>query len=150
MKLFNIYIKKSENDSIDDLALVKSNFSYTAFIFNFLWFLQHRMWKESGSAIVVFAVFIAIAQKGFFSAFDIFLIWIGWAMIIGLNAGYWYEQKLINKGYVFYGNVFGKNKDEAKLRFISNCFKDKEHQIFSSSITNLEQALDKTSFKYFN
>lgn len=148
MKLFNVYIKKSSDNSIDDLAAVKDNFSYTAFLFNFLWFLQHKMWKESIATIFVVVVFIVVYQADLFMTSNILIVWFGWMMFIGLNAHYWYEKKLIEDGYKFFGNVFAENKDEAKLRFISNCFKDKEHQIFSPSLTNLIKT--ENSSQYFS
>lgn len=148
MKLFNIYIKKSSNNSIDDLAVVKDNFSYSAFLFNFLWFLQHRMWKESTASILIVIVFIAAYHTGFFMTSNLLIAWFGWMMVVGLNADYWYEKMLIKDGYKFFGNVFAENKDEAKLRFISNCFKDKEHQIFSPLITNLIKT--ESSSQYFS
>ncbi len=152
MKLFNIYIKKTEADAIEDLAVVKSNFSYLAFLFNILWFLQHKMWKEAFALALVDILLIIIGQKGLFGSLDILAIELGLLLIVGLNAGYWYEQYLIKRNYQFVGNVFGKNKDEAKLRFISNCFKGEDQdqaqgEKFCPSIINLKQR--KNPSQYF-
>ena len=140
MKLFNIYIKKSEADTIEDLVVVKSNFAYLAFLFNILWFLQHKMWKEAASLTLINILLTIICQKGLFGSLDVMTIEFGLLLIVGLNAGYWYEQYLLKHNYQFVGNVFGENKDEAKLRFISNCFKNEEQdQAFCPSILNLKQ-----------
>ena len=141
MKLFHIYIKKSSDQSIDDLTMIKNGFSFFAFLFNFLWFLQHKMWRESLAFVLVSIVFGFIFQKSWLSSFDIFIIQSSLMVMIGLNANYWYEQNLLKKDYQFVGCVYGKNEDEAKLKFISNCFDDKsEANIFSSSIFNLQKS----------
>ena len=137
MKLFSIYIKKSEANITEDLLGVKSNFSYLAFFFNIIWFLQHKMWRESLVFLLVNVLLILIFQKGFFGSFDFLIIELGLWSIIGLNAGYWYEKYLVKNNYQFAGNVFGKNEDEAKLRFISNYFKN-EDQTICSSILDLK------------
>lgn len=140
MKLFNIYIKKSENQSIEDLAVIKNGFSIFAFLFNILWFLQHKMWKESSALILVSTVFGVLFHRGWFGSLDMFGLELGLLLIVGLNANYWYEQHLLKLKYQFAGCVFGKNRDEAKLRFVSNCFKDdNENNIFCPSIGNFKK-----------
>lgn len=148
MKLFTVYIKKSEADTIEDLSVVKSNFSYLAFLFNILWFLQHKMWKEAVALTLVDTILVIICQKGVFGSLDVLTIEFGLLLIVGLNAGYWYEQYLLKHNYQFVGSVFGENKDEVKLRFISNCFKSEEQgQAFCPSILNLKH--NKESSQYF-
>ncbi len=140
MKLFNIYIKKTENQAIEDLAVIENGFSIFAFLFNILWFLQHKMWKESFAFVVVNIVFSLIFHRGLFGGLDMFGIEFGLLLIIGLNANYWHEQHLLVNKYQFIGCVFGKNRDEAKLRFISNCFKDNDkNNIFCPSIANFNK-----------
>ncbi len=153
MKLFNIYIKKSENQTIEDLVVIKNCFSIFAFLFGIFWFLQHRMWKESFALVAVNIVFGFVFHKGWFGGLDIFGIEFGLMLIIGLNANYWYEQHLLEQKYQFGGCVFGKNIDEAKLRFISNCFEDgKQNNIFCPSITDFQKTKEytnKDSQQYF-
>jgi hypothetical protein len=105
------------------------------------------MWKEASVLIFINAILITIFQKGFFGLSELLILEAGLLIIVGLNAGYWYEQYLTKKIYHFSGSVFGKNKDEAKLRFISNCFKDNESSgIFCSSIGNFENKKITNSF----
>jgi hypothetical protein len=135
MKLFNIYIKKSDNTAIEDLVMIKSGFSFPAFFLNVLWFLQHKMWKEFFSLVIFNIILITLFQKNFFGDFDFFALELGFLLVVALNANYWYEQYLRQQNYQFTGCVFGKNKDEAKLRFISNYFKDQDQNtIFCPSI----------------
>jgi len=110
MKLYNAYIKKNSKGKIDDLIIVKEGFSFAAFIFWPLWFLYQKMWRE------LVALVVAIAILGFIpplSASDKILFEIFFAFIIALNANYWYEQHLQNKGYEFLNLVISKNRDEA-------------------------------------
>jgi len=141
MKLFNIYLKKSDSQTIEDLVVIKDGFSFPAFWFSIFWFLQHRMWKECFGLVLVNAVLIFALNKGWFGSLDMLTIELGLLLIAGLNANYWYEQHLMTQKYQFVGCVFGENKDEAKLRFISNCFKDEEQgKIFSPSIGDFKKA----------
>ena len=147
MKLFNIYTKKSKNNPIEDLIAVGNCFSFSAFLFSFLWFLQHKMWKESITVLVINIIFGIVIHRGWFSSYDAIIIELGLLLIIGLNAQYWYEQNLLGQDYQFIGCVFGKNKDEAKLRFISNCFKDSgPNGIFCPSIANLHKTEEQQYF----
>ena len=123
---------------IDDLVLVLNKFSPTAFLFNFLWFAIRKMWKESAIFLLIAIGFGWLFYKLNFGALNIFALEIGLLLMVGLNAGYWYEQELLKRGYKFVGNVFGKNKNDAKIRFITNHFKSKTpNKIFSPSITSL-------------
>jgi hypothetical protein len=138
MNLFNIYIKKTKDDMIDDLVLVKNKFTFPAFIFNFFWFLLRKMWKEAVAFLIISVVFALLFYKTSFGILNVFALEMGLLLMVGLNAGYWYEQQLLKTGYKFVGNVFGKNANDAKIRFITNHFKSKTpNKIFSPSITSL-------------
>jgi hypothetical protein len=153
MKLFNIYIKKSPDESIEDLIAVKSGGSFWAFCFNILWFLQHKMWKESAALILVNVVFIYIFKNSYFGYLNIITIEFGLSLIIALNANYWYGQSLLNNNYNFYGCAFAKNQEDAKLHFIKNCFDSKLknnsiESIFSPSIFDLKKPKNNASSSY--
>ncbi|MFT6077532.1 MAG: hypothetical protein ACJA02_000451 [Myxococcota bacterium] len=107
------------------------------------------MWKESFAFVVVNSLLILLFEKNFFGSLDFFIIEIGFLFIIGLNSGYWFEKNLLKRKYQFSGSVFGKNKDEARLRFVSNCFKaGEENQPFCVNITNLKPK-PKAATQYF-
>ena len=46
MKLYNALVRKNESGKIEDIIMVKEGFSWQAFIFNTIWFIYHRMFKE--------------------------------------------------------------------------------------------------------
>ena len=149
MKLFSIYIKKSPHQPIDDLVAIKNGFSFFAFLFNILWFLQHKMWRESLALVLFNIIFGLITQKNWLGGVDIITIEFVLIIMLGLNANYWYEQSLLRKNYQFSGCVYGKNDDEAKLRFISDCFdSDNKNNILYRSICNFKK--DKESQEYLS
>ena len=160
MKLFNIYIKKSEDQKvqasnqenlnnpqnnnlagnsgmIEEISAIKTGFHYGAFIFNLFWFLFYRMWKEALILSVVNLVMVVIYSKGIFTFWDLIIMIFGLSLIMGLNAGYWLEQFLRKENYKFVGCVFGKNKEEAKLRFISNYFKSQDDDVQSQLLEQM-------------
>ncbi|MCE3255114.1 MAG: hypothetical protein K0R25_608 [Rickettsiaceae bacterium] len=143
MKLFSIYIKKSKNEAVQDLVMVKNSFSFSAFFFNIFWFLQHKMWKESLALVLVGTLFIEVVYKDIFEFFDAAILIFGLLLIIAINAGYWYGENLKARGYQFFGCVFGKNRDEAKIRFIENYFQ-KDTDIFCESIVDLKKFKEST------
>jgi hypothetical protein len=150
MKLFNIYIRKSENEIIEDFLAIKCNFAWLAFIFNALWFLQHRMFKEVALLTLIHILLISFFSKNIFGLADIFILELGLSLIVGLNAHHWHEEYLKKGNYQFAGCVFGHNKDEAKLHFVSNCFKNKSvDQAFSPLIADLKYSYKKESQQYF-
>ena len=54
MKSYSIFIKKNkENESVDDVILVKEGFNFYALIFNILWFLFKKMWICSIVFIII-------------------------------------------------------------------------------------------------
>lgn len=118
MKLYNSYIKKTKKGDVKDLIFIKNGFSFTAFFFNFLWFLYHKMFK--GVVIVLLVDIFLIKITGIYksSIFDIFVTFLGTSLIIAANANFWYSKYLKAKGYEFVGCVFGSNRDSAKLRFV--------------------------------
>lgn len=152
MKLFNIYITKSKSGIIEDLVAVRNGGSFWAFLFNILWFIQHKMWKESTAWLLINFIFNIFFQKGWFGYFDIIILELGLALIIGTNAHYWYGRHLMRNNYQFFGCVFAGNKEEAKLMFIRNCFDSKSsniplEDIFSPSILDVNK--NSNGVKYF-
>lgn len=119
MKLYNALVKKNKEGKIEDVILLKEGFSFFAFLFSGLWFLYHKMWKEFFVVLVLDIILIFFAKIS--SPFDKFALEIALSFVIALNANYWFCEHLKKHcGYEFFGLVFGQNKANAKLRFISN------------------------------
>lgn len=139
MKLYNVYIRNSENGAIDGLVLVENGISYKALFFNVIWFMYYRMWKE------LFALFILIWSIFFLhekhilpnhSAVTVTIISI--LIMVSINANYWRSKNLQKGGYKFYGCVFGKSREMAKLRFIEGYIENhpNDNDLFSEFILN--------------
>lgn len=118
MKLYSAFLKKNKEEAIEDLVLLKEGFSWSAFLFSGLWFVYHRMWKEVFALIIINFIFAAFGKSGLLSNFDLVCLELTMAVIIGLNANYWYANYLKERSYKLTGLVFGKNSIEAKINFI--------------------------------
>lgn len=116
MKLYNALVKKNQLGKIEDIIMIKEGFSWKAFIFNAIWFVYHRMWKE---IIILLAISFAF---GFFAKmsndFDKASLQLALFFMVSLNANHWLCDKFKRKGYDFVGIVFGNNSTNAKLRFV--------------------------------
>ena len=144
MKLYNSYLKKSKAGSAEDLILVKNGFSYPAFFFTPLWIIHHKMWKELFALTFIFLIFYFLNQKTLLTGSDIFSIYFSLALMIGVNANYWYSELLSGDGYQFMGCIFGKSNEAAKVKFIDNYLQD-ERNGFADSIFEVR----KKSENYF-
>jgi hypothetical protein len=154
MKLYESYLKESKEGAIDDLIMVKNGFCYPAFFFNFVWFLYKGMLKWS---LVVLAVNILISilfkdlAANFYSSL---VVSTSVSFGIALNANYVYSEYLQKKGYKLKGCIFGKNKEDAEIKFISNLMsadKQKAELYASSLLQNSKSKKNKELIKeYFN
>lgn len=133
MKLYNSYIKISKAGSAEDVILVKDGISYPAFFFAPLWMIHHRMWREFFAFILAFFVLIFFKDKELLTGNDVFSAYLAFAVMLGVNANYWYSRGLVNKGYEFRGCIFGKSSEQAKVKFIDNYLED-ERNGFADSI----------------
>jgi hypothetical protein len=126
MKLYSTLIKKNKEGKISDAVLLKEGFSFFAFLFGPFWFFYHKMWQE------FFVLLVLTIALGFFGEFDKFLLESALAIIVALNANYWFGEHLKKKNYEFTGLVFGSNLANAKLRFAAN---------FSDNISDFDDSI---------
>jgi len=145
VKLYNSYLKKSKAGSVEDLILVKNGFSYSAFFFTPLWIVHHRMWKELFALIFIFLTFYLLNQRTLITNSDISSIYLSLALMIGVNANYWYTEFLLCSNYQFMGCIFGKSSEAAKVKFIDNYLQD-ECNDFADSIFDVRK---KSTENYF-
>ncbi|MBL6664775.1 MAG: DUF2628 domain-containing protein [Rickettsiales bacterium] len=135
MKAYNILIKRDSSNKIEDLAVIKEGFSFTAFLFGVLWFLYHRMFKE---VLILLLVVMLIQQiASFSSGFDDMLLELGLAVIIALNANFWLIQKLKRDGYEFVGMTKADDIEKARMEVVN----DFDKKVFSDKF--LDPRLDK-------
>ena len=117
MKLYAIYTKKNQRKSSkDDFVAIKEGFLFKAFIFNIVWMLYHKLWRESSIVIGCFAVLIILSNKNLINTAPYFALKLGILLFIGMNAKDWYQKALLKRGYKLLSYSFGKNEEEAHLR----------------------------------
>ncbi len=139
MKLYNAYIKNSENGAVDDLVLIKNGTSYKALFFSIIWFIYHRMWKETFILFAVIWGLIYLQEKSILPGYEaVTIIIICLSLIIAVNANFWYSKYLQKRNYQFSGCVFGKNQEMAKLRFVEGYIENhpKDSALFSEAVLN--------------
>jgi hypothetical protein len=117
MKLYSVLLKKNNYNEIEDLALLKDGFSFSAFCFGALWFLYHRMWREF---VVVIMVNLLIVFLPLFTSSDKLILSLGISFIIAFNANYWRSEFLSKKKYQFFGVFFGKDCEDARLAAVNS------------------------------
>lgn len=89
-----------------------------AFLFSAVWFLYHGMRREFWILLAANFVFASAGKYNFLSGFDSIFLQIAFFFIIALNANYWLTEDLRKRGYEFVGLVFGKDSQDAKVRFV--------------------------------
>lgn len=119
MKIYRIFLKKTNEGIIDDLELLKEGFNIWAFVFQLFYLIYRRLWKQSIVIFVLFSI-LNLLQLNFISAYIIIPIQICICIYIGFEYTDWYSQKLVNSGYQFLGYSSGNDKKEAKLKFLDN------------------------------
>ena len=119
MKIYRIFLKKTNEGVIDDLELLKEGFNIWAFVFQLFYLLYKKLWKQSLITFVVFSI-LNLLQLLFLSAYIIIPIQICICIYIGFEYIDWYTQKLVKTGYEFLGYSSGNNEKEAKLKFLDS------------------------------
>lgn len=127
MQLYNSYIKKTKSGEIEDLIFVKNGFSFPAFIFSLGWFAYKKMIFVATAILIILLGLIDVTSYYLDNKVaGTILAILSTLLIIGVNANYWYSKFLKKRGYNFIGCIFGKSKEEAKLRFVEACYLDKD------------------------
>lgn len=122
MKLYNALIKKDQNNKIEDIILLEEGFSWVALFFSLPWFLFHKMWRHALILLVINSLFVHFGNSEFFSKTDLLLLEISLSLMIALNAGYWYNQHLQQKGYIPLNYNLAHNKEEARIKAMEDFY----------------------------
>ncbi len=116
LKLYTTYTKKDKDDKVEDIAITREEFSFTAFLFNVLWFLRHKMWVSSAVLVLVEIALINLCSFAFISGFDFVVFNFAFLLLIGMNATNWLGQFLQKRGYIKKNYVLAQNEEEARLK----------------------------------
>lgn len=116
LKLYSAYIKRNNDKKIEDIALVSENISILALLFNFLWFLSHKMWKISAIVIIIQIIIFKLYFVDFIYFLELVFVEIAFLATIAINANHLYGGFLKAKGYSLFGYVLAQNEEEARLK----------------------------------
>lgn len=120
MKTYNIFVKQNrDNNSVEDVLLIKEGFNPFAFLFTIFWFLFNKLWLFAGISFVVVNIFTFIFSS-IVSSFFILLF----SLLIGFEANNLLLYRFQREGYYFVGYTTGKSRSEAELRFLDDINKD--------------------------
>lgn len=117
MKIYNVYAKNHQNFDIDNSIFLEDKFSWPAFIANFFWFINKKMWFISAIIIAFYCLIIFIDRFTNFNDKYLAAIIIVSPIFFGLFAHQLYARHLIKLGFRKIDIIFSKNLDEAKLKF---------------------------------
>lgn len=116
LKLYSTFVKKDQNNKVEDISLICEEFSFSAFFFNIAWFLLRKMWQTVLSLILVEYLFIKLLSFNFIAVFDFIFLNIALLLMIGMNSADWYGKYLRKKGYKKKNYVLAQNEEEARLK----------------------------------
>lgn len=119
MKIYRIFLKKTNEGVIDDLELLREGFSVWAFVFQLFYLIYRRLWKQSLVVLVMLSI-LNLLQLNFLSEYIVVPIQICICIYIGFEYTDWYSQKLVNTGYQFLGYSSGNDEKEAKIKFLDS------------------------------
>lgn len=119
MKIYRIFLKKSEDGKIEDLELLKEGFNIWAFAFQIFYLLYKRLWKQSLVVFVIMGI-TNLLQYRYISPYIIIPIQTGVLIYIAFECIDWLSINKVKNGYEFLGYTSGNNEKEAKLKFLES------------------------------
>lgn len=125
MKTYKIYLKKNKKGVFEDVVLITEGFILWALLFNLFWLIHKKMWKYVLFVLSFFVLLDVLKTYDIIYPYVVFPIQFGAVLLIGFEGGNWYEKTLQKKGYELLGHSIGRNKQEARLRFLDQMHKNK-------------------------
>jgi hypothetical protein len=120
MTIYNIYLKKTTADKIEDIICIKDGFSWPAFLFGPLWFAYHKMFKEFLILIIINILINNFQSSNLLGNLDILLLQFGFSILIANNANFWRIQSLAHQNYQFSASIVSDSSQEALAKFIKH------------------------------
>jgi len=119
MKVYRIFLKRTNDGVIDDLEMLKDGFDFWAFLFQLFYLIYRRLWKQAIIIFVLLTVLNALRLR-FLNSYIVIPINICLCIYIGFEYADWYAQRLVKNGYQFLGYSSGNDVREAKLKFLES------------------------------
>lgn len=121
MKNYKIY-----TDSQGKIETVKMGWSWSAFVFTWVWTLKNKVWRvttlTTGVLILstIFSFIVAAITPEFVAkiSLDLFFIYSGYlalsfSFLMGMKGNQWHEKTLLRNGAVFQSVIIANTPDEA-------------------------------------
>lgn len=124
MNIYNVFVRNGILPAKEnDLILVKNSFSFSAFIYGFLWFIPYKMWKHF-FLIFILTIMVSTTLHLVFSENIALMGDLFFALLIAYNANHWLLEKLAkSKDYVFFGVVLEDSADRAQSKVINSIYR---------------------------
>lgn len=116
MKTYNIFIKQNkENNSIEDVLLIKDGFNIFACIFNIFWFLFNKLWLFAFITFIMLNFSVLIFSTTISNIFILLFL-----LLIGFESNNLLLYRFQREGYYFVGYSIANSKKEAELKFLDD------------------------------
>ena len=122
MALYSVYVRSgptgSESSAHDKVRLIKSGFSWLAFLFPVVWLLFNRVWRWFLVVLALEIGLAALVQQFGLPEPTLLLCGVAVMLYVGVSARDWLGAALERRGFKMLANVGGENEDEAYAAFV--------------------------------
>ena len=115
MRAYTVHAPPGAGDAPDRYAFVKDGFSWPALFWPLIWILWHRLWLTLMCAVIAVLVLIWVDLLAGSRAAT--LVWILGALLFAFEANNIRRLSLDRRGWRELGGSFGKDLQEAEVRF---------------------------------
>lgn len=122
MALYSVYVRPPatgrEAPRNEKIRLIKSGFSWFAFVFPLVWLLFQRVW---GWFLVILALeigLVALINRLELPEWSLLLSGVAVMLYVGVSARDWLGSALERRGYRLIAMVSGEDEDEAYAAFV--------------------------------
>jgi hypothetical protein len=124
MKIYNFYRKTDNNSDLENSIIIEDKFSWQASVFNFAWFLYHKMWFASFLSFLLSILISLLFQKTIIDQTTYLCLNGFYMIIIGAFATNWHEIYLKSKSFVLDDVICAKNEEKALFKYLSRNLTD--------------------------
>ena len=119
MALYSVYIRQNTDPlAHEKVRLIKSGFSWLAFLFPIVWLLYHRVWRWFLVILALEIGLAAIVQQFGLPEPTLLLCGIAVMLYVGISARDWLGAALERRGFMMMANVGGEDEDEAYAAYV--------------------------------
>lgn len=128
MRIYNNFLKRSKDGTIEDLQLIYRGFNILAFLLHIFYLFYQKLKVQVKTTLVAFTILLFLYYLSF-SIYTIIILYLVICVYIGFKYHDWKSRNLLMRGYEFLGTIGGKNQKQAKLDFLeklNNNYQEKD------------------------